>query len=76
MFDFTFTILSFLSLLSLLSLFSSDLCCRNISFNQEMIRPCQPATLEKVHMGNICTQTLVCKLHLQETLILGSLIWA
>ena len=32
MFDFTFSILS---LLSLSSLFSSDLCCRNISFNQE-----------------------------------------
>ena len=33
MFDFTF------SILSLLPLFSSDRCCRNISFNRETLRP-------------------------------------
>ena len=33
MFDFTF------SILSLLSLISSDLCCQNISFSQETLRP-------------------------------------
>ena len=42
MFDFTF------SILSLLSLFSSALFYRNISFNQETLRPLLPTMLEKV----------------------------
>ena len=60
MFDFTF------SILSLLSLSSSDLFYRNISFNQETLRPRLPTMLEKVTKSKL--------LHLQEALILGSLI--
>ena len=59
MFYFAFSILS---LSSLLSLFSSDLCCRHISLNQETLRPWPPIMLGSQFDLGLCV-SLIYKLY-------------